>query len=89
MLEHALALADLASKPAQWIIFLINNTLLHWNDRVIGNANMFGANFGTALGDVTHSKAVLFLSALLAIAQGIERVHIEFCDTDKETWSSK
>jgi len=50
---------------------------------------MFWANFGTALGDVTHAKTVLFLSALLAIAQGIEWVHIEFCDTDEEARSSK
>jgi hypothetical protein len=28
---------------------------------------MFWANFSTALGDVTHSKTVLFLSGLLTI----------------------
>jgi len=47
------------------------------------------ADFSTALGDVTHAKAVLFLRALLTIAEHIEWVHIELCDTDEEARSSE
>ncbi len=50
---------------------------------------MFWANFSTALGDVTHSEAMLFLRALLAITEHIKRVHIEFSDADKEARSGK
>jgi len=88
-LENAFALANLASKPAQWIVLLIDDALLHRDDRIVGDTNVLWANFSTALGDVTHSKAMLFLRTLLAVTQDIEWVHIEFGDTDEEARSSK
>lgn len=50
---------------------------------------MFWADLGTALRDVTHAKTVFFLGALLAVAQGIEWVHIKFGDTNEEARSSE
>ena len=70
-LEDTFALTNLASEPTNWIVLLIDHALLHRNDGVIGNADVLWANFGTALGDVTHSKAMLFLSLLLTIAEHI------------------
>jgi len=88
-LENAFALANLASKPAQWIVLLIDDALLHRDDRIVGDTNVLWANFGTALGDVTHSKAMLFLRALLAVTQDIEWVHIKLSNSDEEARSSK
>ena len=89
VLKNTLALSDYRAQPAQWIVFLIDHALLHRNNRVVGDANVLWADLGAALGDVAHSQAVLFLRGLLAVAQDIQWVHIEFGDTNKEARSSK
>ena len=50
---------------------------------------MFWANLSTALGDVTHAQAVFFLRLLLTVTQHIKWVHIEFGDTNEESWTCK
>jgi hypothetical protein len=76
-------------KHASWIVLNINNALLHWNDCIVSDLDVLWANLSTALCDVTHSKAMLFLSAALTVFQHIQWMHIEFCNTDKESWASK
>jgi hypothetical protein len=85
----ALFSLEKACKHASWIVLNINNALLHRNDCVISDFDVLWADFSTALCDVTHSKAMLFLSCALTVFQHIKWVHIEFCDADKESWTSK
>lgn len=58
-------------KHPSWIVLDIDYALLHRNDGVIGDTNMLWADLGTALGDVAHAKAMLFLSGALAILKSI------------------
>jgi hypothetical protein len=85
----ALFSLEKTGEHTSWIVFDINNAFLHRNDCVIGDLDVLWANLSTALGDVTHSKAMLFLRSALTVLQHIEWVHIKFCDTNEEAWTSE
>lgn len=54
-LVYALAFANLGAEPTNWIVFLIDDALLHRNDRVICDANVLGTYFSAALCNVAHT----------------------------------
>ena len=43
------------------IVELVHHALLHWNNRVVGNANVLWANLGAALGDIAIANAIAIL----------------------------
>ena len=53
-LEHA-------EQARKRIVELVHYPLLHWDNRVVGNPNVLGANFGAALGDIAITNAVAIL----------------------------
>ena len=53
-LEHA-------EQARERIVELVHHALLHWNNRVVGNANVLWANLGAALGDIAIANAIAIL----------------------------
>jgi len=47
---------DLSTEPGHGIKVSIDDTFFERNNRVIGNLDVFGADFSAALGDVAHPK---------------------------------
>ena len=88
-LLNSFALTNLRTKPANRVVLHINDSFLHWDDRVIGDSNMFRADFSTTFSDIAHSKSMLFLRLLFAVPEAIKWVHIKFSNADEESWTSK
>src|SRR5262249_4463289 len=74
--------------PPQWIVELVDDAFLQRNDGVVGDVNVLGTDFGTALGDVAVADASLLLQ-ISAARRHIERVHLEAGDADKEARSGE
>lgn len=63
-------------QPRDWIVELVDDALLHWDDRIVGNADVLGADFRATLSNVAVSDAVALLEIAHAIL-GIQRVHLK------------
>src|SRR2546425_7921693 len=48
---------QLSQKPPHRIVEVVYHPLLQWNDRVVGDVDIFGANFGAALGYVAEADS--------------------------------
>ena len=55
---------------------LIDDALFERNDRVIGNCNMLGANFGAAFRDIAIADAVSIPQVAKPIL-GVQRMHFQ------------
>src|SRR5208337_3292746 len=58
------------------IVELVDYTFLQRNDRVIGDVDILGADFGAALGDVAESHSAFFFQILQTIGR-ILRMHLQ------------
>ena len=88
-LIYAFPFPNLRTQPTYRVIFHIDYALLHWDDRVISDLDVLRADLGTTLGDVAHSKTMLFLRLLLSVTESIQWMHIKFRYSNKESWTSK
>src|SRR2546427_2914273 len=67
---------ELPQEPPHWIVKVIHHALLERNDRVVRNVNVFGANFGAALGNITEANPEIILEQFSA-RRGVERMHFQ------------
>src|SRR5439155_21600588 len=49
---------DLAAEPDQRVVPAVDDALLHRDDRVVGDLDVFRADLGAALGDVAVAEAL-------------------------------
>src|SRR4051812_24186224 len=80
--------SEFTDKPHHWVIKVVNNALLQWNDRVVGNVDLFRADLCTALGDVTETDPEVIFKQLGA-RQPVERVHLERRYANEEAWATE
>src|SRR4051812_17062710 len=66
-LAAALPSEELVSEPHHRVIFAVGHALLHRDQRVVGDLDVFGADLGAALGDVAQAEAEVLLSHVLAV----------------------
>src|SRR5262245_50294259 len=78
----------LSQKPTHWIVEVIHDALLQRNDRVVGNVNIFGANFRTAFGDIAEANPEFVLQQFGA-RQTVEWVHFQPGHAHEEARSAK
>src|ERR1700722_16581938 len=71
------------AQKADGVVLDIDDPLLHGDDGVIGDLDVFRADLGTALGDVAEPEASLFADEVLAV-QGVVGVHVELRVADEE-----
>ena len=67
---------DFVPEPLQRVVEIADDALFHWNDRVVRDGDVFGADRRAAFGDVAQADAVLFLEGLGA-AFGVEGMQVE------------
>src|SRR5712691_4234735 len=77
---------QLSQKPPHRIVEVVNHALFQRNDRVVGDVNVFGTDFGAALGDVAEADSKFVLQQLTSI-QAVEWVHFQTRDANKEAWA--
>ena len=80
-------LAARTEHPKQFldrVIIAVHHALLQWNDRVIRDGDVLGADLGAAFGDVAVADALGFLELRQAIL-GIEGMHFEGGTVDEES----
>src|SRR5215210_978668 len=77
-----------ANHPQNRVVVLIHDTLFQWDDGVVGDMNIFGADFGAALGDVTEAYAQGLLEEFCA-RNRVHRVHFQRRDTDEKAWAAE
>src|SRR5580704_7387983 len=65
------------------MVELVDDTLLQRNDGIVGNVNIFGADFGATLRDVAEADAEVVLEQAGAIER-IQRMKLEAGDTDEK-----
>src|SRR5215468_1949585 len=75
---------DLATEPDQRVVPLVDDALLHRDDRVVGDLDVLRAHLGAALGDVAVPDALLLDRELLAVTLGVQRVHVQLGGPDEE-----
>src|ERR1700733_2257382 len=80
--------ANFADESEQRIIVFIYHPLFEWNDGVVGDADIFGAHFSAALGDVAETEAQ-FLFQHRCPRNPIQRMHVQRSHAHEETWSTK
>jgi len=67
-----------------WIVKLVYNSFFHRDDGIVGDMNVFRADFGAALCDVAEAYAGIFFDHLEAIGP-IHRMHLQTRQSDHET----
>jgi len=86
------ALRSLSSEylhqPRDRIVKFIDDALFEWNDSIVGDRDMLGANFGAAFCYVAVTDAEIFAQLSDAVF-GVERVHFERRDVDEKTRADK
>src|SRR5687767_10393968 len=65
-----------SQEPGERIVKTIDHPLLEWNDRVLGDGDVFGADGRAASGDVAVADAVLLLQVREPVF-GIDGIHLE------------
>src|ERR1700730_10015871 len=71
-----LSAANLADKHEQRIVKLIHHPLLQRNDGIVGDVDIFRADLGAALRDVTEANAQFFLQQMRT-GGAVERMHLK------------
>src|SRR6185436_16623915 len=66
------------------IVKLVHHPFLQWNDRIVRDGDLFGANLGAALGDVTKAHSLGALELLQPILR-VERMHLQRRHINQET----
>ena len=79
---------DCAQEPKDGIVELIDDALFHGDDGVVGDVDVLGADFRAALGDVAVAETALPFEEWHAVDR-VERMHIQRCSANDETWSDK
>ena len=74
---------DLAEELQQRVVASVDDALLERDDRVVGDVDAFGADFGAAFRDVAESEAALVRNELGPVER-VERMHLEARDADQE-----
>jgi len=72
--------AQLTRQPRHRIVDLRCRALFQWDDRVVGDLDVFGADFLTALGDVAHADTRLAVQEAGALPR-VQRMHLERGDS--------
>src|ERR1035437_4044461 len=67
---------DFFPEPAERIVVFVHDAFFQWNDRVVGDGDVFGADLGAALGDVAKADAVRLLQLWQTIFC-VKRVHFQ------------
>src|SRR6476620_9827403 len=80
----ALAQADLRAEPDERVVVAADDSLLHRDDRVVGDFDVLGADLRTALRDVAHPDALLVAGEVRTVLARVERVHLELGGPDEE-----
>src|SRR6476620_3150651 len=80
----ALAQADLRAEPDERVVVAADDSLLHRDDRVVGDLDVLGADLGAALRDVAHPDTLLVAGEVSAVVPGVERMHVELGGADEE-----
>src|SRR5437867_2640017 len=83
--SRGLLLPEPAQQPHHGIEELVGHPLFERNDRVVGDVDVLGADFGAALGDVAEAHARGVLHEGRAI-DGVQRMHLEAGQLDEEAW---
>ena len=66
----------LPQKPAHGVVEVINHTLLKRDDRVVGDVNIFRANFRAAFRDVAQTDTD-FVFEQFGSRQAVQRMHFQ------------
>src|SRR5919106_6560602 len=77
---------DLAHQPLGRIVVLVGDTLLEGDDGVVGDVDVYRADFGAALGDVAEPEAVVLLEVGQPVGL-VHGVHLQPLVPDEEAWS--
>ncbi len=80
--------ANLANKHEQRIIELIHHSLLQRDDGIVGDMDIFRADFRAALSDVTKADAQLVLQHLRSRGT-VERMHLQRGGAHEKPWPAK
>lgn len=67
---------NLPHEPEDGVVKAVDDTLFQGDNRVVGDVDVFGADFGTAFGDVAESGAEFIFNFWDAVF-GVQRVHFE------------
>src|SRR5581483_1408438 len=70
---------ELVAEPHHGVVLAVDHPLLHRDECVVGDLDVFRTDLGAALGDVAEAEAVLLLR-LVAPVERVERVHLELGD---------
>src|SRR5438045_4088666 len=72
-----------SQQPRERIVEPVDHSLFQRNDRIVGDRDVFRADFRAALGDVAVADAVLLAKLRDAVGR-IERIHLERCRVGQE-----
>src|SRR5215203_644955 len=77
---------DLAHQPLGRIVVLVGDALLEGDDGVVGDVDVYRADFCAALGDVAEPEAVVLLEVGQPVGL-VHGVHLQPLVPDEEAWS--
>src|ERR1700687_5591330 len=80
--------SNLPNQHEHGIIEFVNHALLQWNDRIVRDVDLLGANLGAALGNVAEADAELILQQARARLR-VERMHLERRNSNEKPRSSE
>src|ERR1700730_10903056 len=75
--------SNLPHQHEHGIVEFVNHTLLQWNDRIVRDVDLLGANLGAALGNVAEADAELILKQPRARFR-VEGMHFERRNADEK-----
>ena len=70
------------------VVVLVGDAFFHWDDGVVGDVDVFGADFRAAFCDVAVADAALFFEEGRAVF-GVEGVHVEGSGAHHEAWADE